>query len=155
MGLDRRARSWQAHIRPINHHAKGDAMPLVRIAVPANVDPAGRRKISEAVHRALVDTIEIPLADRFHIVTSHAPEDLVYDPSYLNVSRSPGFVAIHITLRRGRTAARKRALYRAIVDNVHDAAGIRIEDVMIVLSENEPIDWSFGGGVAQYAPDST
>ena len=69
-----------------------------------------------------------------------------------DVARSPGFVAIHITMRRGRTTAKKRALYRAIADRVHDATGTRIEDVMIVLSENESIDWSFGGGVAQYSP---
>jgi 4-oxalocrotonate tautomerase len=126
-------------------------MPLVRIAVPASGDSTYRRKISDAVHRALVETIDIPRADRFQIVTSHAPEDLVYDPSYLDVPRTPGFVVVQITMRRGRTPAKKRALYRAIAGHVHDATGTRIEDVMIVLHENEAIDWSFGGGVAQYA----
>ncbi len=127
-------------------------MPLVRIAVPANVDAAYRRQVSDAVHRALVDTVEVPPTDRFHVISSHAPEDLVFDPSYLGVNRSPGFLAVHITLRRGRTPAKKRALYRAIADNIRDATGTRVEDVMIVLSENEPFDWSFGGGVAQYSP---
>ena len=127
-------------------------MPLVRISVPADRDTAYRAKVATAVHRAMVDTIDVPVADRFQVVTSHAPEDLIFDPSYLGVSRSPGFMAIHITLRRGRTPDKKRALYRAIADNIRDAAGARVEDVMIVLSENDAGDWSFGGGVAQYLP---
>jgi phenylpyruvate tautomerase PptA (4-oxalocrotonate tautomerase family) len=127
-------------------------MPLVRIAVPANRDASYRRKVSDAVHKALVDAIGIPPADRFHIVTAHNPEDLIFDPSYLDVARTPGFLAVHITLRRGRAPEKKRALYRAIADNVNAATGTRVEDVMVVLSENDAIDWSFGGGVAQYAP---
>ena len=126
-------------------------MPLVRIAVPANSDAAYRRQISDAVHRALVDTVGIPPADRFHVITSHAPEDLIFDPTYLDVSRSAGFVAIQVTLRSGRPPAKKRELYRAVADYIHEATGTRVEDVMIVLVENEAIDWSFGGGVAQYS----
>jgi phenylpyruvate tautomerase PptA (4-oxalocrotonate tautomerase family) len=96
--------------------------------------------------------IGIPPADRFHIVTAHTPEDLIFDPGYLDVARTPAFIAVHITLRRGRAPEKKRALYRAIADNVNAATGTRVEDVMVVLSENDAIDWSFGGGVAQYAP---
>ena len=127
-------------------------MPLVRIAVPADRDARYRRDVSDAVHQALVDAIGIPPADRFHIITAHGPEDLIFDPGYLDVARTPGFLAVHITLRRGRTAEKKRALYRAIADNVNAATGTRGEDVMVVLSENDPIDWCFGGGIAQYAP---
>ena len=126
-------------------------MPLVQIAVPASGDAAYRRKISDAIHRAMVETIGIPPADRFHVITAHAAGDLIYDPTYLDVSRSAGFLSIHITLRRGRLPAKKRALYRAIADNVREATGTRVEDVMIVLCENDAVDWSFGGGVAQYA----
>ena len=127
-------------------------MPLVRISVPANRDAIFRRNVSDAIHQALVDVIGIPPADRFHIVTAHDPADLIFDPSYLDVTRTSGFLVVHITLRRGRVPEKKRALYRAIADNVHAATGTRVEDVMVVLSENDPIDWSFGSGVAQYAP---
>ena len=127
-------------------------MPLVRIDVPANRDASYRRNVSDAVHQALVDVIGIPLADRFHIITAHDPEDLIFDPGYLDVTRTPGFLAVHITLRRGRAPEKKRALYRAIAENVSAATGTRAEDVMVVLSENDAVDWSFGGGIAQYAP---
>jgi 4-oxalocrotonate tautomerase len=110
-------------------------MPLVRIAVPANRDASYRRSVSDAVHQALVDVIGIPPADRFHIITAHGPEDLIFDPGYLDVKRTAGFLAVHITLRRGRAPEKKRG-----------------EDVMVVLTENDPVDWCFGGGIAQYAP---
>lgn len=127
-------------------------MPLVRIAVPANRDASYRRNVSDAVHQALVDVIGIPPADRFHIITAHDGEELIFDPGYLDVTRTAGFLAVHITLRRGRAPEKKRALYREIAGNVSAATGTRVEDVMVVLSENDPIDWSFGGGIAQYAP---
>ena len=126
-------------------------MPLVRIDVPASGDASYRRNVSDAVHKALVDVIGVPPADRFQIISAHSAEDLIFDPSYLGVTRTPGFIAVHITLRRGRAPEKKRALYRAIADNVNAATGTRVEDVMVVLSENDAIDWSFGGGVAQYA----
>jgi 4-oxalocrotonate tautomerase len=127
-------------------------MPLVRIDVPSNRDASYRRNVSDAVHKALVDVIGVPPDDRFQVVTAHAAEDLIFDPGYLGVTRTPGFIAVQITLRRGRAPEKKRALYRAIADNVSAATGTRAEDVMVVLSENDAIDWSFGGGIAQYAP---
>ena len=127
-------------------------MPLVRIDVPAHRDNSYRRNVSDAVHRALVDVIGVPPADRFQVIAAHAAEHLIFDPSYLEVARTTDFLAVHITLRRGRAPEKKRALYRAIADNVSAATGTRVEDVMVVLSENDAIDWSFGGGVAQYAP---
>ena len=127
-------------------------MPLVRIAVPANRDASYRRNVSDAVHKALVDVIAIPPADRFQIITAHNAEDLIFDPGFLDVTRTADFIAVHITLRRGRPPEKKRALYRAIANNVNAATGTRAEDVMVVLSENDAIDWSFGGGIAQYAP---
>ena len=41
---------------------------------------------------------------------------------------------------------------RTCAENVSAATGTRVEDVMVVLSENDAVDWSFGGGIAQYAP---
>jgi hypothetical protein len=44
----------------------------------------------------------------------------------------------------------KQALYRRIVENLAKDPGLRPEDVMICLVENELADWSFGKGEAQY-----
>jgi phenylpyruvate tautomerase PptA (4-oxalocrotonate tautomerase family) len=60
-------------------------------------------------------------------------------------------VLVRITLRWGRTPAQKRTLYATIAARAA-AAGMRPEDVMVVLVENALIDWTFGAGVAQIAP---
>ena len=126
-------------------------MPFVEIFVSENRTPSQRRRLGDAIQQALVETVDVPQDDRFQAIHVLANADLVYDPAYLGISRSPEFVAIRITLRAGRSAAKKQALYRAIVTRARDAIGIRAEDVLIVLSENQPLDWSFGAGIAQYA----
>ncbi|MCP9210287.1 tautomerase family protein [Streptomyces cucumeris] len=127
-------------------------MPLVRIdALKADrerLDALGR-----AVHDALVETIGFPPDDRFQILTGHdgISGTLVYD-DYLGVRRDDGIVFIAITMRSGRPAERKRALYRRIAELAEEYAGTAPRNVFITVTENESVDWSFGHGIAQYAP---
>ncbi|WP_432012297.1 tautomerase family protein [Streptomyces cucumeris] len=127
-------------------------MPLVRIdALKADrerLDALGR-----AVHDALVETIGFPPDDRFQILTGHdgIGGTLVYD-DYLGVRRDDGIVFIAITMRSGRPAERKRALYRRIAELAEEYAGTAPRNVFITVTENESVDWSFGHGIAQYAP---
>lgn len=127
-------------------------MPLVRISLRKGRSIAERRAIADGIHRAMVATIDVPAADRFQVTTEHDENALVFDANYLSIARSEGFVMIQITLRRGRTPDKKRALYRTIVENLAAAPGVRPQDIFVSLVENEPVDWSFGDGVAQYSP---
>src|SRR5260221_11243024 len=125
-------------------------MPLVRISLRAGRSEADRRAIGDAVHQALVETMEVPPDDRFQIITEHGPDGLIFDPNYLGIARSDGLVMIQVALRSGRTVAMKQALYRRIAELLRDAVGLRPEDAFITLAENELAAWSFGRGEAQY-----
>jgi 4-oxalocrotonate tautomerase len=125
-------------------------MPLIRISLRAGQPPERRRAIADAVHQALIETVDVPADDRFQIVTEHAADALIYDRNYLGVARSDDIVMIQIALRRGRPVAVKQALYRRLAERLGDAAGVRPEDVFVTLVENDLADWSFGNGVAQY-----
>jgi phenylpyruvate tautomerase PptA (4-oxalocrotonate tautomerase family) len=57
-------------------------------------------------------------------------------------------VFVEITLVRGRTVEKKKALYAAVAKEL-GAAGVRPDDVFVVLHETERADWSFGNGEAQ------
>ncbi len=127
-------------------------MPLVRMSIPAHFTPERQRTLFDAVHDSMVATINVPVADRFQIITRHEPHDLVIDPNFLDIERGKDAVVVHITLRAGRTNDQKRALYAQIAETVSRNAGMRPQDIMIVLSENTLPDWSFGNGIAQYAP---
>ncbi|MFI7635937.1 tautomerase family protein [Nonomuraea sp. NPDC049400] len=127
-------------------------MPFVRIdalrADEKRLDALGR-----AVHDALVDAIGIPQDDRFQVLTSHdgTRGTLRYDAGYLGVHRDDDLVFVAIAMRSGRTAAQKQALYRRIAELAEEYAGTEPRNVFVSISENQPIDWSFGEGVAQYA----
>ncbi len=129
-------------------------MPLVRIALLEGKRPAYKRDIADAIHRALVETINVPERDRFQLVSELGRDDFVYDPEYLGIARSRDLAMIQITLSTGRTLAQKRALFRAIADNLA-ALGMRREDVWINLVEVAKENWSFGNGVASYAPEES
>ena len=126
-------------------------MPLVRISLVKGKPEAYRRKIGEAIHKALVGTINVPPLDRFQLITEHAPGDLIYDSNFLGIARSSDLLIVQITLSAGRSLDQKRALYRGICDNLAASAGIRPEDVWINLVEVARENWSFGNGVASYA----
>ena len=126
-------------------------MPFVEIFVSDFHPREQRTRLADAVHQALVETCDVPLDDRFQAIRVHGQAELIYDARYLGIARTTQFVAIRITLRRGRSDAQKRALYQAIASKASAAVGISGQDVLVVLSENESADWSFGNGVAQYA----
>ena len=126
-------------------------MPLVRIALRKGTTPEFRRKLSDSVHRAMVETIKVPELDKFQVISEHDADGLVYDPSYLGVARTDGVVFIQITLNGGRTVEVKKALYARIAGLLREAPGVRPEDVVISLVEVVKENWSFGNGIAQYA----
>jgi phenylpyruvate tautomerase PptA (4-oxalocrotonate tautomerase family) len=124
-------------------------MPLVRISHRGGVSEAFRQALSDGVQEAMESTVNVPPHDRFHILTEHVA-GLFFDPHYLGIERTGDCVAVQITLRKGRTVAMKQALYRRIVENLAIQPGLRPEDVLICLVENDLADWSFGNGEAQY-----
>lgn len=126
-------------------------MPFVRIDLPAGRDEAFKAAVGDAIHDAMVATITIPDDDRFQVISEHAAAELRYDRGYLGVDRSDQMIFAQITMKRGRSRAQKRALYAGIAKNLGQRLSWRPEDVMVILSENELIDWSFGKGEAQIA----
>jgi phenylpyruvate tautomerase PptA (4-oxalocrotonate tautomerase family) len=126
-------------------------MPLVRIALMKG-QPALGRQIGAVVYRAMVDTIGVPADDNFQVITEHDTDSLIYDPGYLGIRRTDGFIAIQITLTEGRTVDAKRKLFATIAQGLRRELDVRPEDVFINLVEVTKENWSFGNGIAQYAP---
>lgn len=124
-------------------------MPLVRISLRAGKPPAYRRAIADAVHRAMMETINVAPTSRFQIITEHAPEDLIYDPTHLGIQRTDDVVFIQITLAAGRTPDQKRALYKRVAELLAESPGLRPQDVFINLIDAPRENWSLGNGEAQ------
>ena len=126
-------------------------MPLVQISLRKGKSAEYRAAIAEGVHRAMVETISVPLTDRFQLITEHDKGELIYDPTYLNIQRTDDVVFVQITLNTGRSLEMKKALYAGIVRYLAESPGIRPQDVLISLVEVAKENWSFGNGEPQYA----
>lgn len=126
-------------------------MPLVRIDLRKGKDAAYRQAVGRAVYEALV-SVSVPENDRFQVVGEHDAGNFLFDPNYLGIHRSDDLVMIQITWNEGRTVDQKKALYKGIVDRLSAKPRIRPEDVLINLVDVKKENWSFGNGIATYAP---
>jgi 4-oxalocrotonate tautomerase len=126
-------------------------MPLVRIALPADTSQAHQVAISESIHEALVEKFNVPLADKFQIVSRCRPEELICTEEFLGVKHSTNVVMIQIACSFGRSVDVKKALYLKIAENIAERTSLSRSDVIINLLETAKENWSFGNGVAHYA----
>ncbi|MEV4015233.1 tautomerase family protein [Nonomuraea angiospora] len=131
-------------------------MPFVRIDA-LRADRQRLEALGRAVHDALVETIGIPQDDLFQVLTSHdgTRDTFRYDDGYLGIHRDDDLVFVAVTMRAGRTAEQKQALYRRIAELAQEYAGTEPRNVFVTVTENSLLDWSFGEGVAQYADAGT
>jgi phenylpyruvate tautomerase PptA (4-oxalocrotonate tautomerase family) len=127
-------------------------MPLVRISLAPGRSPSDRQAIADGVHRALVETAGVPLADRFQVVEEVAAASLLFSPDYLGITRTPGIVFVQVFLNLGRSVEVKKALYARVAENLAAVPGLRKEDVLINLVEVAKENWSFGNGLMAYPP---
>ena len=128
-------------------------MPLVSIALLKGKSPEYIRALSAGVHQALIDAFDIPPGDQFQLIRQCEPGELIYDPDYLGIHRTDDVVFIHITAGKWRNTKVKRRLYKRLVELLAQSPGLRPEDVQVIISPNDPDDWSFGNGLAPYVDE--
>jgi 4-oxalocrotonate tautomerase len=127
-----------------------NSMPFVRIDLRQGTSPEHRKALADGVHRAMVEALAIPPADRFQLITEHSAEGLIYDPGYLGVARSDRVIFVQITLSVGRKPQQKRALFKRMAEILAESPGLRRQDLLINLVEVSWENWSFGNGDAHY-----
>ena len=128
-------------------------MPLARIDVSKDAPIERVRAVSEAVYNAMVEVANVPLHDKFQVITRHGPDEIIYPTEgYLGIDYSPDIILIQVTWVGGRSTEVKKKFYRRIADELHEKQGVRKQDVWISLVDSGREDWSFGNGEMQYAP---
>jgi 4-oxalocrotonate tautomerase len=128
-------------------------MPLARIDISNEAPTTLVRVISEAIYRAMVEIANVPLHDKFQIVTRHAFDEIIYPAEgYLGLQYTPELVLIQVTWVSGRSVEVKKRFFHQLATEIHERGWIRKEDVWISLVESAHEDWSFGNGEMQYGP---
>ncbi|MBB4275931.1 tautomerase family protein [Rhizobium mongolense] len=123
-------------------------MPFVRISLLKGKSPDYLRALADNIHRAMVETFDVPPNDRFQVIHQHEPGELIFDRHYLGGQRSDDFVLFSITAGKPRTTGMRKAFYRRAADLLGQSPGLRPEDVMIVVNTTSPEEWSFANGEA-------
>lgn len=127
-------------------------MPMVRIDHTRRDDPDFAGKASETVRSALETAFSVPRDDFFQVVTAHEFGSGLFGPQrFLDIEHTQELVFVQITCAAGRSKEQKIALFQAISSGLARETGMRPEDVIINLVENQRENWSFGRGEAPFA----
>ena len=124
-------------------------MPFTRISLLRGKSPEYIATLSDTFHRAMVETFNVPSADRFHIVHQCAPGELIFDRDYFGGPRSDDYILFDVTIGKPRAAETKQAFYRRAAELLEETLSLRPADLMIVITTAKPEDWSFSNGRAQ------
>ena len=122
-------------------------MPFVTINVLKGKSKAYTKAIADEVNAAVIDTMGFPKDDRYQVIHECDPEHLELQ------SRDADRVMMHLVMRGGQPAHAKKAFYARVVESLARNPGIDPANVMITITENRDIDWSFQDGVAQFCPE--
>ncbi len=115
-------------------------MPLVRIEIIKGKDNEYKKKVMDAVHKALVNAIQIESGDRFQRL--YEIEEEFFEKSE---SKTDNFTMIEITMFQGRTKEQKARIYEEIVKELYEKLGIQPTDVFIVINEPPNENWGLAG----------
>jgi phenylpyruvate tautomerase PptA (4-oxalocrotonate tautomerase family) len=119
-------------------------MPLVTISILKGKSPEYIKAVADGINAAVIETMGFPDDDRYQVI-----HQLDSDCLQLQ-TRTEDRVIMHLVMRAGRSNKSKQAFYAKVVKNLEQNPGINPANVLISITENHDIDWSFRDGVAQF-----
>jgi len=124
-------------------------MPLLNIHIVKGRPAKAVAELQQVIHEAMVAAFQVPVRDRYQIVTEHEATHLVMEDTGLGFERTEQRVLIHMTTRP-RSQEMKQTFYQMVTRGLAERCGVAPEDVMFSVIENSDADWSFGFGKAQF-----
>jgi hypothetical protein len=125
------------------------AMPLLRFDLIEGRSESEIRKILDATHEVLLETLKVPKHDRYQVVHEHKRLRMIVEDTGLGFVRSDRVLLLQVT-SRPRSREMKEDFYRLLVERLAARCGILPDDVIVNFVTNADEDWSFGAGRAQF-----
>jgi phenylpyruvate tautomerase PptA (4-oxalocrotonate tautomerase family) len=119
-------------------------MPFVTIYIPSGKSPEYIKAVGDSVNTAVIETMGFPADDRYQIIQSIDNKSLQFQ------ERTGDRVMMHLVMRIGRSDQSKQAFYKKVAENLSANPGISPQNILITITENHDVDWSFRDGVAQF-----
>jgi len=118
-------------------------MPLARIEILTGKPVEYRQSLIRSLREAISDALQTPEATLWIRLCERKEENFLIPPG-----RSGDAVLIEISLIQGRSAEKKEALYRTVVERLARDPGVSPDDVCIVVYEPPAENWAERGGVS-------
>lgn len=104
----------------------------------------GRKaKLSDAIHKAVVEALAYPVDKRFHRFISLDQSEFIFPGD-----RSDNYTIIEISMFEGRSIEAKKGLIRLLFQYIEEDAGIAPQDVEITIFETPKHNWGIRGQCA-------
>jgi phenylpyruvate tautomerase PptA (4-oxalocrotonate tautomerase family) len=107
--------------------------------------------IGTAVQAALEEVLSVPPEDYFRITHVLPKGRFVHTPAFVGCTYSDRFVLLELTFISGRPKEKRLALLAALNRLVVEKAGVRADDLVVLIYEMPGENISFGQGLAQRA----
>lgn len=104
------------------------------------------RKLLDATHAAVVETMAVPYSDRYQILSQHDAVEMIALDTGLGYKRTSDLVMIQIT-SKARTIETKSKLYALLAEQVEADCAVGSPDLIVASTETGD---AFGGGEAQF-----
>lgn len=99
-----------------------------------------QEKLSDVLHRCLVECLKLPEDKRFQRFIALDSEDFIYPPD-----RSPAYTILEISMFEGRSAESKKALIYKLFERFEAELGIKPNDLEITIFETPRQNWGVRG----------
>jgi phenylpyruvate tautomerase PptA (4-oxalocrotonate tautomerase family) len=114
-------------------------MAHAAIEVLTGWSAADKRRLLEAVRKALCVSLQVPDDDPAVQITEHEPHSMIVPPRHSN-----RYTMVVVTMFKGRTEATKRKLYASLADELGQV-GVPSGDVQVIVHEPPVGNWSLNG----------
>ena len=115
-------------------------MAQIKIYGHAEFLRAEHARISELVHGAAQRTLQLPPDKRFQRFLPLEPWQFVAPPD-----RSPRYLILEVIMFTGRTLPVRKALIRALMDELSQGLGLSPNDIEVTLLESPRENWGIRG----------
>lgn len=115
-------------------------MAQIKVYALHNTISQHRTGLSEAIHTALVSTLNYPVEKKFQRFIQLLAEDFIFP-----ADRSQQYIIVEISMFEGRSTASKKAFIQQLFVNIQQQCGIAAQDIEITIIETPRHNWGIRG----------
>ena len=124
-------------------------MPLIRIDLTEGRTDKEIKNIMDTVQDCSVEAFNVPVKDRYQIVTEHKPGRMILLDTGLGFERSDKAIVIQV-FTSPRATINKTKFYELLSTKLEANCDLAPKDLLVSVMTNTDVDWSFGFGETQY-----